>query len=162
MDSALPLKHIVLTGFAAVFASAIGYQLLRTPPAHAPEAERIIEHARHRPETAVVPTSSDDIAVLDERPPFHPLRRASVPQPFADIQEWEDPQPLPDVRLIGVVLAGAHKAAMVRTPDRADTVPVVERDEVGGWTIDEIFADRVVISSGSEKREILLHAQRNE
>jgi len=65
-----------------------------------------------------------------------------------------------DVSLIGVIIEGRTRLALVRTASAPFATSVPQGGQIEGWTITEIDPDRIVLSSGVTRQQILLAANR--
>lgn len=67
---------------------------------------------------------------------------------------------LPDLQLIGVAINGATRQALLRAPgDGEDWVR--EGDSFGGWRLESVDAERVVLGSGERTHELRLYPPRD-
>ena len=88
------------------------------------------------------PPSPDGLDETTARPLFSPSRKPFVmamedePAPVAD-------QPLPAVQLIGVLLTGGQRAALIQAEGAAEPGWVREGADVDGWRVETIEQNRV-------------------
>jgi type II secretory pathway component PulC len=95
---------------------------------------------------------SDRTALVTEivaKPVFSPARR---PDPTAAVTG----QPPTMLRLVGVVLSGTRRIALVQVADEPRPRRVAEGEQVGGYRIDGIRSDRIRIRGSDGDRDILL------
>lgn len=105
-----------------------------------------------------------------ERPLFSPTRRPPPPEPQPVPESvpvtrvvtfvQEEPEPTApasdwqDLRLIGVLHADEQRRALVTTPEDPEGTWLAEGEEVFGWRIDAIAANKIEVIFG-EKRHTL-------
>jgi general secretion pathway protein N len=148
-----------LAALCAVLAGFIWYQL-GLPTAYAPASAPTAPTATDaKPADALVGVPSapakERYAEIVERPVFMPTRRpasaqaAAVPAAQTAKPAPAAPSPLQSYALIGVLLDGDQRIAVLKQASSPATVRVIEGDTVQGWTAAQIAADRVVFRSGS-------------
>jgi hypothetical protein len=94
----------------------------------------------------------DRMSFVDEvvaRPVFSPTR---LPDPAAA----EAGTPVAALRLTGVVLSGTRRFALVHMADEAQPRRVVEGQQIGGYLVAEIRADRIRLRGNDGNRDVLL------
>jgi type II secretory pathway component PulC len=114
-------------------------------------------------EIAIKPVSSFSIAPLDEyqeiveRPLFYETRRPPSPEvPEVAVQEEpQEEQPLA-LTLIGVMVTSDAKVALVQNDDTNKVERLKLGDEIGGWEVQFIDSDNVVINKSDETKELAL------
>ena len=79
-----------------------------------------------------------------DRPLFSPTRRPPAPPPLVVVAPPPPPPP-PDVVLLGVVMDGEEARAVIRTGPTAKVTRVRIGDDVGGWKVGQIEAQRLVL-----------------
>ena len=94
-------------------------------------------------------------ADLDARPAFNPART-----PIATSQTTNSGEAPPDVKVVGVIIDGKNKIAMIRVPSSPLATAFRIGAAISGWQIAEIDPDRVVLTSGGTRDEIRLDANR--
>jgi hypothetical protein len=108
---------------------------------------------------AAAPNADHLTAQILDRPLFTPGRRP--PEAVADSEPEEEAKP-PQLqgRLAGVVIHGEDGEALFARQGQKP-VTVTEGDEIDGWTVDAIEADRVLLSSefGSKVLELSAEAR---
>ncbi|HTU35505.1 MAG TPA: hypothetical protein VMF66_17005 [Candidatus Acidoferrum sp.] len=92
---------------------------------------------------------------LDSHPAFNPGRA-----PLATSQVSSGTQTPPDVKVVGVIIDGANRIAMIRAPASPLAIAFQIGATISGWHIAEIEPDRVVLTSGGLRDEIRLDANR--
>jgi hypothetical protein len=109
-------------------------------------------------------------AVIVERPLFSPTRRPAPPQAAVAQAEAEpeepppeagppadvEPPPVVDFTLVGVVIAGSERYALVERHEDGRVVQVPEGGGVGGWFAVRIDPDRAVFRQGAVEEELQL------
>jgi type II secretory pathway component PulC len=96
-----------------------------------------------------------DFADLDTRPAFNPTRA-----PIATPQTMSSSETPPDVKVVGVIIDGENRIAMIRVPSSPLATAFRIGAAISGWRIAEIDPDRVVLTSGGLRDEIRLDANR--
>jgi hypothetical protein len=109
-------------------------------------------------------------AVIVERPLFSPTRRPTPPAadvapapeampelpPEAEAPAEAEPPPVVDFTLVGVVIAGTERYALVERHEDGRVVQVPEGGDVSGWFAVLIDPDRAVFRNGAVEEELLL------
>jgi general secretion pathway protein N len=109
-------------------------------------------------------------AVIVERPLFSPTRRPAPPaaeQAQAEEPALESPAepetapegpppPTVDFTLVGIVIAGSERYALVERHVDGRVVEVAEGGDVGGWFAVLIDPDRAVFRQGAVEEELVL------
>jgi hypothetical protein len=89
----------------------------------------------------------DELRASRERPLFSPTRRPPAPLPVVERRpEPPSPPPPPTVALYGVVMDGGDARAIVRMGPGVDAVRVRRGDDIDGWKVIQIEAQRLVLS----------------
>jgi hypothetical protein len=140
----------------ALFAVALLYFIMAPLPEFNPPQVRLAERT-HRP-LPPLPAAGDPPALVDEigdRPMFLPSRKPIAAPASAEAQLTP-----PDVALVGIILDGQDKLAMLRTP----SAPFANSYHLGatlqGWQLTEITPDKVVLTNGGSRDEIRLQDNR--
>lgn len=155
---------IALLG-ALWFAWGASYNLPRvaTPDEHVPAAEATVAHGASENQFA---------SSFAERPLFSPTRRppaaietatdndanendASVAQAQAKadalIEAERKRQTLHGYRLVGTVLRQGEKLALIQHQDQEDAITLKTGDEIEGWALVTVLADRITLTRGDEE-----------
>jgi len=104
--------------------------------------------AAEEPAFAVPPLQT--YAEVTERPLFSPSRRpAAVTQQVAG--------PASSLALVGVVISGDGRVALIRQGKAPALARVREGQQVEGWTVRSIAPDRVVVRNGTSEAQLKLH-----
>jgi hypothetical protein len=82
------------------------------------------------------------LSATRDRPLLSPTRRPPAPPPIAVAAP---PPPPPAVTLLGVVMDGEDARAIIRTDVAARVMRVRIGDDVGGWKVGQIEAQRLVL-----------------
>lgn len=106
-----------------------------------------------RPEATPRPT--EDYAAIQAAPLFYPSRQPWVP-PTPPVEETPPPAPSPlnDYALVGVVLSGDSRSAILRLAREGRTIVLSEGQELEGWTLREITRERARFVAGDSEYEM--------
>lgn len=119
----------------------------------------------HRLEMAIAPPQLfmapplANFSVIDDRPVFNPLR-----QPVKGVQtpgETAAGAAPPKFALVGIIVDGQNKLAMIKMPGAAFATSVAIGGDVAGWQVSQIEADGIVLHSGSSDYTIKLNSNRD-
>jgi hypothetical protein len=145
------MLNILLVAFAGVFCYEIfqvwsGLGDASSPPAvkevgMAPTQEGTTPSARSQPK--------DSYHVIVDKNPFRPQRT-----------DWEGQEvrvQRPQLVLSGVTLAGEYKSALLATRGGRGAKLYRLGEQVGGYTIKQIEADRVLLAMGDDSFSVMLH-----
>jgi len=110
-----------------------------------------------RPLAIFVPPPSGEFAAINAHPIFSPTRKSVEPAPVGAAAA---PPPPPSVALIGVILDGQTRLALVKTPASPLETGVSLGASIGGWQLTQIFPDRIVLHLGTSDDEIKLESNR--
>ena len=102
------------------------------------------------------PSAVDAFSGIAARTLFNPTRRPIEPPP--------DVKPVPVVKpsqfsLVGVFISDGVRMALIRRSRASDYIRVEEGQVIDGWRIERIVPDRVVISKGGTREELVLRDQ---
>ncbi len=86
-----------------------------------------------------------------DRPLFFASRRPVPPEPPAVAAAKPEPVPPLDFALVGTILTGSSRVALVK-PDKAASVELALGQLVGGWTVSAIDADRIMVRHGATEQ----------
>jgi hypothetical protein len=102
-------------------------------------------------------SSLEDYQEIVDRPLFYETRRPPSPEvPEVAVQEEpEEEQPLA-LTLIGVMVTPDAKVALVQNDDTNKVERLKLGDEIGGWEVQFIDSDNVVINKSDETKELAL------
>jgi hypothetical protein len=96
---------------------------------------------------------------ISDRPLFFPSRRPFI-SPVAAESEAPRTADLPSIELVGLLLTGRGRAALIQPEGQAGAHWVHERQTVAGWLVEEIAADRVRLRGGDRVEIVKLRADR--
>ena len=100
-----------------------------------------------------VPASAFDGVLA--RPLFAPSRRPPPDAPAPLVDAVPEAAPF-EIELVGVVIAGDERLALVRQPGLPVLVRVETGAAIGGWTVEAIEPDHVLFRSGTRLEEVRL------
>lgn len=86
----------------------------------------------------------------------------SAPEPVieaAPAAMAPEPVPPPDYRLVGVMLTGSERKALVAAGSASEERWVTTSEVLGGWTVEAVASDHILLSHDSEMTRIDLHAR---
>jgi hypothetical protein len=95
---------------------------------------------------------------ISDRPLFFPSRRPFLPPAAPGSQAAPSDDPAAEIELIGVLLTGRERAALVQAAGQPAAHWVHEQQTVAGWLVEEIAADRVRIRDGDHVEVVKLRA----
>jgi hypothetical protein len=102
----------------------------------------------------------EQLSATRDRPLFSPMRRPPVPPPIV-APAPPPPPPPPDITLLGVVMDGEDARAVIRTGSIAKVARVRIGDDVGGWKVGQIEAQRLVLLLGERTATFTLFTAAN-
>ena len=160
MIARMPPSQLGLTGLCGALTLVLAYEIAAPiPPFDVPKSAQIYRPASITfQDVANAPSAAtfDDINA-------HPIFSASR-TPIAshsDITHGGTSSAFPtDVSLIGVIIEGETRMALVKTTSEPFARSVPQGGQIEGWTVSEVDPDKIVLSSGATKQEILLAANR--
>ena len=88
-----------------------------------------------------------------DRPLFSKIRRPPAPEPDAPAPEPEKKQKV-KVRLAGVIISPRERVALVQEPRAKEITRLREGQEIEGWVLESILADRIVLRFGELREEV--------
>lgn len=98
----------------------------------------------------------DAFSGIAARSLFNPTRRPIEPPAEAKAIPAVKPSRF---RLVGVLISDGLRMALIRRGRASDYTRVEEGQEIDGWRIERIVADRVVIRKGDTREELILKDQ---
>jgi len=143
-----------LAGLCGLLGSILAWQLL------APSTTREVPTIAWHPSGLDVALGSvpsppaNTFGRINERPIFNPTRKPVTPTPKAG----EAPARPPDATLIGVIIDGQNRLALVRTSASPLEVSVTVGASLGPWTVTTIEPDHISLRAGTNETEIRLNA----
>lgn len=88
-------------------------------------------------------------------PLFYPTRTPwSAPPPPPPAPEVKEPSTLTGYNLVGVVVSGAMRTAMIRAQENK-VVTLAEGQEIDGWTLKSITPERLYFTAGETTYEMI-------
>ena len=160
-DTAGTVAGLALRSVAVLVAASAVAFVLTTPTTelriYAPVAGRAIPaeaNGSAAAETAKAETNYSDIAA---HPLFYPTRTPWVPPaPPAEAPVETAPSPLTNYMLVGVIVSGTDRSALIRSSGDGKTIMLGEGQELEGWTLREITRERLYFASGDATYEMPL------
>lgn len=154
--------QILLISLCVLLAGAFLYQFSTPSQARTVPTLTVKQQTVAIADVSFVTPPLESFAALEARPPFNPLRTPFDKQKEQDELEIHGPPPLPSMFLIGVIIDGERRLAILKT----DRSPLAESFEVGAqvggrWSLKEVEPDRIVLESGKFKHKIELHSASN-
>jgi type II secretory pathway component PulC len=144
---------IVLAGAFAVYVvwTSPPMELPSTAPAPRPARQTHTGDASKATMASVTQTYPE----IAERPLFYPSRKAWAPPPPPPAPVVSTaPPPLTDYALVGVILSGNTRSALIRTPGGSKTITLGEGQELQGWKLQEITRDRLRFAAGDAQYDM--------
>lgn len=122
------------------------------PVAEAPAAQAASVSLPPPATARFVPPPQTQFAVINARSLFDPARGpVAEPAPAGTVSTTP-----PDVTLAGVAIGPASAVALLQRPNVKVATTVRVGDDVDGWKVDRIAADRVVLKSGASTVDVML------
>lgn len=101
-------------------------------------------------QVAFTPPPIERFESFDERPLFSRARKPWLAAADRNIEISDQPPPPPNVELMGVLLAGEDRLAIVK-PSGAETRTIHTADTIDGWQVSSIEEDRLVLSANEDQ-----------
>ena len=95
----------------------------------------------------------EDFGETLDRPLFSKIRRPPPPAPDAPADKPEKKQKV-KVRLAGVVISPKERFALVQEPRAREITRLRVGQEIEGWVLEAILADRIVLRFGELREEV--------
>lgn len=94
-----------------------------------------------------------------ERPLFYPSRKPWTPPPPpppppAPAPVAKAPSPLTNYALVGVIVSGDQRSALIRPPGNKKVITITEGDDLAGWKLQEITSIRLRFGAGDASYEM--------
>jgi len=103
----------------------------------------------------IAPTVTPSYAAIAEHPLFYPSRMPWVPPPPPRPEPVSTaPSPLTNYALVGVIVSGHTRSALIRPPGANKTITLGEGQELDGWTLQQITRDRLYFAAGGVSYEM--------
>ena len=156
MTMSLNPAQVVLAGVCAALLVVLGYLLfaplpeIALPQVHA-QAEPVEDDA---PLPRFEPPPMAAFAEIDDRSVFNPARvRVSSPSLAGTSNATTLPS---DLSLVGVILDGEKKLALIKSPQEPLAVGVGVGGTIEGWQVTRVEPDRVALRAGGPEQQLLL------
>ena len=148
---------------AAVF---LGWQIVRddeiavVSSVQSPDEARPAENERQLASFKMPP--AEEYADILSRPLFNRSRRPEIAQenPQASRDNETQGTPAANISLNGVVVARGRRVALLRLDNDPKVMHVAEGQQAGGWVIEAIRADRIILRRGDTASEVALDYKR--
>jgi len=157
MTRLLSPVQLGLMGFCALLSLMLAWQLIT--PALPTDIPTLSWHAPSL-DAALSPVPSppaDTFARVNDRPIFSPTRKPVTPTP----KVGQAPLTPPDASLIGIIIDGQTRLALVRTASSPLEVSVTVGASLGQWTVTAIEPDHISLKAGATETDIRLNANRS-
>ena len=147
-------RLVVLLGLLCVLLAWVIYEEISGIPAiRATEAGGIATPGVPAPvssEAMFAMPDKQSLAVILERPLFTQTRRPSR------VASERAPAGSADFTLSGVLISGEERSALIRASNSEIVQQLKRGENIGGWTLVEIAADRVIVRRDTIETEIFL------
>ncbi len=100
----------------------------------------------------------EDFGETLDRPLFSKIRRPPPPEPDAPAPEPEKKQTV-KVRLAGVVISPKERVALVQESRTREITRLKEGQEIEGWVLESILADRIILRFGEVREEVKIEGE---
>lgn len=146
--------------FAAVLVAAAAAEIMLTTPtaqfgAPARAPDRAPVHQSDEPAAETAAPRDVNYPAIAAHPLFYPSRMPwTPPPPPAPAPVAVAPSTLTTYNLVGVVVSGSMRSAMIKAAQANKTVTLSEGQELEGWTLKSITRERLFFSSGETTYEM--------
>jgi Type II secretion system protein C len=105
---------------------------------------------------------AEEYADILSRPLFNRSRRPEIAQenPQASGDNETQGTPAANISLNGIVVARGRRVALLRLDNDPKVMHVAEGQQAGGWVIEAIRADRIILRRGDTASEVALDYKR--
>jgi hypothetical protein len=161
MIAKMPPTQLALTGICGVLTLILAYEVAAPiPPFRVPKSMEIYRPAAITFQDTATAPSAASFGDIDAHPIFS-ASRTPIASHFDTAHGGGASGAFPtDVSLIGVIIEGQTRMALIKTASEPFARSVPQGGEIEGWTVSEVAPDKIVLSSGATKQEILLAANR--
>ena len=143
-----PILHAVLALISVAFAVAL-YRVVTVRPPDTPTAAAPAESAiAPVADASFAPPAEESFAEISARPLFSASRKPPPPPEPEKTADSLAPPPPPPLALVGVILAGAQKIAVIKESGTGQVRNAVTGDEITGWQLTDITADSITLKNG--------------
>jgi hypothetical protein len=111
--------------------------------------------ANGQPGGEAVAAAATSFPTIAAYPLFYPSRMPWVPPaPPPPAPVSTAPSPLTNYALVGVVVSGDTRSALIRPPGATKIITLVEGQELGGWKLQEITRTQLRFAAGDASYEM--------
>ena len=136
----------------AVLVAGLAAAALLAMPARLPVRQPAAAPAPAAPSAAAVPQQpAASYPAIAAHPLFSPTREPYIPPPAPAPANAAADSPLHDYRLLGTVVEGNTRIALLKPPDNRKTIRAVPGQIIAGWTLREITPDTLEFANGAER-----------
>lgn len=148
--------QVMLLGICGLLFAALLYELLAPLREYRP-APVDSTHAAYTVAMPAMykPPPFETFANIDEKSVFNPLRTPIVTDSAGSATTAGDSLPS-DIALVGVIIDGPTKVAMLRSSAEPLAVGVPEGGVFEGWQVASVEPDKVVFAAHGDRQELLL------
>ncbi len=143
--SGLPIAAV------GVLAACLALELRASALGPVSSAHAAVEADEAAPALAIEFAPADASREVTERPLFFRSRRPLPPEPPAVAEPRPEPQPPLTFALVGTIVTGPTRVALVK-PEKAASVELAVGQSLEGWTLTTIDADRVMVRHGGTEQ----------
>jgi hypothetical protein len=127
-----------------------------------PAASTSLESAQNPLDSMSPLGDIEEYAIVTERPLFFPDRRPPSEEPEEETPvEPEQPSDLDRMDLNAVLITPSESSVWVRDPSKKELIRLRLGDDLGGWSVKEILADRVLLERQGAKDTLVLRDYKN-
>jgi hypothetical protein len=156
-------SQIILGLVCILLLGAIGYEV--AAPLPEPQLPPPVAAARPiatAPLAVFHPPPSESFDEINARPVFDRARAPVAEDTSTTIGSFSGTSTTPPaVSLIGIIIDGARRIAMIRSTVSPVATSVSIGDAIEGWKVVQVDPDRIVLRSGSDNAEIRLTQNRS-
>jgi len=156
MTPSLSQIRAVLTGLCALLLAAVVFEALAPIPDWQPPPPAPVAIAAPPPlANTVITPSKDAFALIGQRDVFDPKR---APLKSAAAAAGGGATSIGDLTLVGIILDGDTKLALLRVPGEPQAVALKAGASLNGWQVVGIGSDRVTIQGADGQHVLVLNA----
>src|SRR5215471_19777487 len=160
MIAKMPPAQLALAGICGTLTLILAYEVAAPiPPFSVPKSMEVYRPAAITFQDTANAPSAASFGDIDAHPVFS-ASRTPIASHFDGAHAGTSGAFPTDVSLIGVIIEGQTRMALVKTASEPFARSVPQGGDIEGWTVSEVDADKIVLSSGATKQEILLAANR--
>ena len=160
MIARMPPAQLALAGLCGALTLILAYEIAAPiPPFDVSKSSEVFRPAPITFQDSANAPSAASFGDINAHPIFS-ASRAPIAS-HLDMTHGGESSAFPsDVTLIGVIIEGQTRLALIKTASAPFAQSVAQGGEIEGWTVAEVDPDKIVLSSGATKQEILLAANR--